>query len=378
MRMRKYWKGWSMENLGESVEKRKKFIINFVYWLIIGGIVFLLLKYGLTYIMPFIIGFGIAWILRRPIRFLAGKCHVRQSVAAIFLVILFYSAAGTLLSLLGIRIVTAFMDLFAAIPNWYTKDIQPALMDLIASLEVTVSRLDASVVDTLNEVAMNLVKSLGEMLSGFSVKAIGAVSNYASALPGFLIRVLFAVISSFFFAVDYEKVTGFAMRQMKEKHQKMVIVVKNYVVNTLFKCIRSYALIMFITFVELSLGLTILGIENSVFIALCIAVFDILPVLGTGGVMIPWTVLEAIQGNYSLAIGLLAVYLVVTVIRNIIEPKIVGSQVGLHPLVTLMSMFVGAQLFGVLGLFGLPITLSLLKNLNDQGVIHIFKSDPYI
>lgn len=63
----------------------------------------------------------------------------------------------------------------------------------------------------------------------------------------------------------------------------------------------------------------------------------------------------------------------VTVIRNIIEPKIVGSQVGLHPLVTLMSMFIGAQLFGVLGLFGLPITLSLLKNLNDQGVIHIFK-----
>lgn len=373
MRMWKYWKGWSMENLGESVEKRKKFIINFVYWLIIGGIVFLLLKYGLTYIMPFIIGFGIAWILRKPIRFLAGRCHVRQSVAAIFLVILFYSAAGALLFLLGIRIVTAFMDLFAAIPNWYTKDIQPALMELIASLEVTLSRLDASVVDTLNELAMNLVKSLGEMLSGFSVKAIGAVSNYASALPGFLIRVLFAVISSFFFAVDYEKVTGFAMRQMKEKHQKMVIVVKNYVVNTLFKCIRSYAFIMFITFVELSLGLTILGIENSVFIALCIAVFDILPVLGTGGVMIPWTVLEAIQGNYSLAIGLLAVYLVVTVIRNIIEPKIVGSQVGLHPLVTLMSMFVGAQLFGVLGLFGLPITLSLLKNLNDQGVIHVFK-----
>ena len=362
-----------MDSLGENVERRKRFIINFMYWLIIGGIVFLLLKYGLTYIMPFLIGFGIAWILRKPIRFLADKCRIKQSIAAVLLVIVFYGAAGTLLSLLGIRIVTACMDLFAAIPGWYTKDIQPALMDLIASLEVTMSRLDASVVETLNEVALNLVKSLGEMLSGFSVKAIGAVSNYASALPGFLIRVLFAVISSFFFALDYEKVTGFAMRQMKEKHQKMVIVVKDYVVNTLFKCVRSYALIMFITFVELSIGLTVLGIENSVFIALCIAVFDILPVLGTGGIMIPWVVLEAIQGNYPLALGLLAVYLVVTVIRNIIEPKIVGSQVGLHPLVTLMSMFIGAQLFGVLGLFGLPITLSLLKNLNDQGVIHIFK-----
>ena len=89
--------------------------------------------------------------------------------------------------------------------------------------------------------------------------------------------------------------------------------------------------------------------------------------------MIPWTIIAALQGNYSLALGLLIVYIVITIIRNILEPKIVGSQVGLHPLVTLMSLFVGAQLFGVLGLFGLPITLSLLKNLNDKGTIHILK-----
>ena len=130
---------------------------------------------------------------------------------------------------------------------------------------------------------------------------------------------------------------------------------------------------MCITFIELSIGLTILRIDNAILIAFLISIFDILPVLGTGGIMIPWTVLTAIQGDYTMAIGLLCVYLVVTVIRNILEPKIVGSQVGLHPLVTLMSMFVGAQILGVFGLFGLPITLSLLKNLNDKGTIHIFK-----
>ena len=90
--------------------------------------------------------------------------------------------------------------------------------------------------------------------------------------------------------------------------------------------------------------------------------------------MIPWTVITALMGSHGLALGLLAVYLVITVVRNIIEPKIVGSQIGLHPVVTLVSMFVGAQLLGVLGLFGFPIGLSLLRYLNETGSIRLFKT----
>lgn len=259
------------------------------------------------------------------------------------------------------------------IPQIYAKDIEPSLMEVIDSLEKSLSRLDPSMISTLEEITMNLVKSLGESISSLSMKVIGAISNYASTLPGFLIRVLFTVISTFFLTIDYDKVMGFLLRQLKEKPRKLALEVKDYVINTLFKCIRSYALIMCITFIELSIGLTILRIDNAILIAFLISIFDILPVLGTGGIMIPWTILTAVQGDYTLALGLLCVYLVVTVIRNILEPKIVGSQVGLHPLVTLMSMFVGAQVLGVFGLFGFPITLSLIKNLNDKGTIHIFK-----
>lgn len=160
---------------------------------------------------------------------------------------------------------------------------------------------------------------------------------------------------------------------MGEKPKGIFLNIQSYVVGTLFVCIRSYALIMSITFVELAVGLTLIGVKNSVLIAFVIAVFDILPVLGTGGIMIPWMVITAVMGNPRLAIGLLVVYLVITVIRNIIEPKIVGSQIGLHPVVTLVSMFAGAQLFGVLGLFGFPIGLSLLGYLNDTDTIRIFK-----
>lgn len=173
--------------------------------------------------------------------------------------------------------------------------------------------------------------------------------------------------------MDFDAFSSFLLRQFPPKGWEILVTVKQYFVNTLFVVIRSYALIMTITFVELSIGLTIIGIPNSVLIALCIAVFDILPVLGTGGIMIPWTIIAFIQGDIQRAIGLLIIYVVVTIIRNILEPKIVGSQLGLYPVVTLMSMYVGTCLLGVVGLFGFPITLSLIKNLNDKGVIKIFK-----
>lgn len=89
--------------------------------------------------------------------------------------------------------------------------------------------------------------------------------------------------------------------------------------------------------------------------------------------MIPWSLFMLVYGNYPLALELFLIYVIITVIRNIIEPKIIGGQLGLHPVVTLISMFVGVGFFGPIGLFGLPILLSLIRHLNDRGVIKVLK-----
>ena len=164
----------------------------------------------------------------------------------------------------------------------------------------------------------------------------------------------------------------FCLGCLQGSTRNLVLQVKAYVVGTLFVCIRSYALIMSITFVELSVGLTLIGVNRAILVALLIAIFDILPVLGTGGIMIPWVILSALGGDLPHAFALLVLYVIITVIRNIIEPRIVGAQIGLHPVLTLMSMFVGNHLFGIVGLFGLPILLSLLRYLNDNGTISLF------
>ena len=172
--------------------------------------------------------------------------------------------------------------------------------------------------------------------------------------------------------VDLEEAVAYhkAMPE-KRKFSEKLIEAKKCLGGVLFKYFRSYFLIMLITFGELSLGLTIAGIRKPLAAAFIITLLDILPVLGTGIILIPWGIFRLITGDLRTGILLLLVYAIITVIRNIIEPKIVGKEVGLHPTLTLISMFVGTRLFGIAGLFALPVGLSLIKSLNDCGIISI-------
>lgn len=356
-----------------KIEKRLRFIINVAYFAILAAAAFLLLRYGLPALMPFVLAFLLAYCLKRPIRFLAEKLRLGRRAAALLTVLLFYGTIGLFLAFLSVRAISAASQFIVNLPGLYAEYAEPVLTSFFESAEEFFLYQDPELLNQLNAVWEQFLNSLGQQVTGLSVEVMGVLSGMASSLPAFFIRLVLMIIASFFIAMDYDALTGFCMDQMSGRTKKIFLQIKEYVVGTLFVCIRSYALIMSITFMELAVGLTLIGVEYSVAIALFIAVFDILPVLGTGGIMIPWVILEAFRGDLALAVRLLIVYVAITVIRNILEPKIVGSQIGLHPVVTLASMFLGAQLFGVIGLFGFPIGLSLLRHLNDTGTVQLFK-----
>lgn len=356
-----------------KIEKRLRFIINVAYFAILAAAAFLLLRYGLPALMPFVLAFLLAYCLKRPIRFLAEKLRLGRRAAALLTVLLFYGTIGLFLAFLSVRAISGVSQFIVNLPGLYAEYAEPVLTSFFESAEEFFLYQDPELLNQLNAVWEQFLNSLGQQVTGLSVEVMGVLSGMASSLPAFFIRLVLMIIASFFIAMDYDALTGFCMDQMSGRTKKIFLQIKEYVVGTLFVCIRSYALIMSITFLELAVGLTLIGVEYSVVIALFIAVFDILPVLGTGGIMIPWVILEAFRGDLALAVRLLIVYVAITVIRNILEPKIVGSQIGLHPVVTLASMFLGAQLFGVIGLFGFPIGLSLLRHLNDTGTVQLFK-----
>ena len=357
------------------MERQKRFIINCLYFGIILAAVYLLVKFAFPVLAPFLIGFLIAYILRRPIRFLSERFHIPKKLTAIGLVAVFYVTIGSVLVLGSIQIFSSAASLVESLPALFRDYVIPVLTELFDTLGEDLAQMDPGLVDTLEEMGRQFIQSLASGVSSLSMSSMLFLSGIASSLPMLFIRLVLMIISTFFIAADYERLTEFCMRQLSRKARRVFHQVKQYIVGTLFVCIRSYALIMSITFVELSIGLSVIGISHSVLIALGISIFDILPVLGTGGIMIPWAVITFILGDYAMAVKLLLVYVIITVVRNILEPKIVGGQLGLHPIVTLASMFAGVELLGVVGLFGFPILLSLLKYLDETGTIRIFRRE---
>lgn len=353
--------------------KKKNFIVNTIYFFLIAILAYAFFKYAIDLISPFILAFLIAYILKKPARLISAKFKIPPKFVSVILVLIFYSTIGVLFSLIGLKLFSTITSIISRLPSMYENQLEPFLTTTFDGVEQAIYRLDPALVEILNEGFDQFVSSLGENVTQLSLSIVGSLSGIASLLPGFLIKIMLMIISTFFIASDYNMLSNSISRQFSKGNNEIIQTIKHYIINTLFVVVRSYALIMTITFIELSIGLSIIGISNAVLIALIIAIFDILPVLGTGGIMIPWIIITFFQGDYRIALGLLVVYIIVTIIRNIIEPKIVGGQLGLHPVVALMSMFVGVNLIGVIGLFGFPITLSLLKHLNDTGTIKLFK-----
>lgn len=356
-----------------SQENQKEFIIKAVYWMIVAGLVYGVVQYALPLLTPFILGFLVAYLLKPLVEFLDAKTKLNRKAVSILILLLFYGIMGTLCFLLGARLLISLKDLVFQLPDFYLMKVQPAFIQLFRNFAELVQHVDPGLQTGLETLTESISQSFRSLISSLSAFIMGGITNAASSVPVFLIGFVFAIVASVFFTIDYHPIKAFFSRQLSQKRLKMLHNIKINVIDTLLKYAKAYGMLMSLTFVELSIGFLLLRLNNAILLALLIALVDILPVLGTGGVLVPWIIIEFILGNTGFSMKLLILYLVVTGIRNVLEPKVVGEQIGLHPLLTLACMFIGAQLFGFLGLLGLPVAVTIFKKLNDEGSIHVIK-----
>jgi len=291
----------------------------------------------------------------------------------VLVVVLFYALVGLLLIVIGVQLFSAAKTFFLTLPRLYTNTIVPWMSSAFAALQEFAGHLNPDATAAYNVVYENVTKSLGDAVVNVSKQVVTWVTTSTLKAPRFLLNLLIMVISTIFMTVDFPRIQAFVMRQLSERWRTLLHNARIQLGRTLWSYVRSYAIILTITFVEIFLGLSIIGMENAAGIAVAIAIFDILPVVGSGLILLPWTIYTLMSGNYAVGIGLAVLYVVVIIVRQIMEPKIVGDRVGLHPLVTLLAMVLGTYLFGGIGLLGLPITLALLHALNKEGAIHLYK-----
>lgn len=355
------------------MEKKKAFLINITYYGFFAVLLFLAGKYLLPVLMPFLLAFLLVFFVRGPAEKLAKKLGGGKKPLMLLLLVLCYVVVFGVVILGGGKVIAVAGDLIVRLPEIYQADIAPFLDSVLEKLGNTLSEADPFLASEIENGLRQFIQNTGQTLSALSMNVLRSLSEYIAGIPSAVIRIVIMIVSSFYMASDYDKIMNVVKKYMPEKMKKIVRDIKENGLNLLKVYVKSYFLLFLLTFAELTVGFLILGIPNAVIVAMVIAVFDILPVLGTGGVLLPWVAVMLVMGNYPLAFGLLLLYIVITIVRNMAEPKIVGKQIGLHPLVTLIAMFVGIGMCGLSGLFLFPIAIMIFTNMVKNGAIPAFK-----
>jgi len=345
------------------METRKKFIIDAAYYGIIAIAALLVFRYVLPIMVPFIIAFIVSGLLQLPLDKMNIRHKSMRKLVSIGLCAVFYLIVFVIVLVVGARLIKETGDLVRAIPRLFSE-LVPFINHGFDELEVTVAAYDANLATVIDQMATSTLKTISQTVTDFSAKALILVTGYATSIPGVIVSVVITVISTFFMAIDFDLILGFLKKLIPSSKKELVDTSMHYTKSMVGVYIKSYTMLFTLTFIELTIGFTLLKIPYAVLLALIISIFDLLPILGTGGILLPWALILVVMGNLKLAAGIAALYVIITAVRQTLEPKIVGAQIGLHPLATLIAMLVGLRLFGLVGLIVFPVTLAVVIAMN--------------
>lgn len=351
-------------DMNDNVTKRRlKILIDLLFFAVIGLLLYLFFKYVFGFAAPLLVGFALALCVEPAVRYFSELGVFNRKIwgfvltAAVWGILIFalvklggvlYRQSASLMSFLQSR----SGDLFGGIRSFLDSALSGISQPLALSVMNYLDNFSSSLLDTVLEL-------------------LGGVGGILSSVPSMVMSLFVAVVSSVFFSIDLPKVKGVFFSMIPARHIVDFFEMKGFVIEKTLKILRAYIIIIAITSVELYIGFSVLHVEYGLLFSVMIALLDALPIIGTGTFLIPWGLFEILTGNPSLGIGLLVLLGVISIVRELITPRLVGKQIGLNPLITLVGMYVGMQLFGFLGLFLSPIILMFVKNLSENGKINL-------
>ena len=332
-----------------NLDEKRNGIINITYFLLCAFVAFLIYRIISEYLLPFSIGIIVAYCVQKPAGFLAKKSKFKkESLASVLAVVLFVVLIGLIL-LLGWLICLKFVDFFEFLT------VSPEKTEGVIN---TITKFFDKIFSN-TKFKDSARKMLYDMVQNFITKAANfitaTITDFLKKLPSFFISCIVTIVATCYISKDYNKLKKFFKGVIDQKKYRIIVDVKDTVCECVFKFITGYFKIFLLTFFNLVVGLLILGNKNFLTVALSIAVLDLFPILGTGTVLIPWSVIEFVKGNFLLGTGLVLLYLVITIIRNFAEPKIIGKQIEINPLFMLIFIFLGFRIGGLVGMLILPL-----------------------
>ena len=340
------------------------FLIFYGLLILIAAVIFF--RYLFAAVLPFLVAFTAASLLYRPARKISSALHIPYRFVAVGLAVLAVSAALSMIGFLFWKTVTEIGS-FAVNALKGEKGLLENIVgifrrigDTLASLPFMsgddASVLQESVTQAFSDAVKNVLVSMASRFPAFAAKLI-------SSVPQIFLFFVVTVLSAVYFCIDYEKIRAFFRLHLSKWHWDLVKRVSGVMKHTAVQFVKSYFLIFLITFAGLFFGFVLLKEPYACLFALMTAAVDGLPIVGMGVVLFPLAIYHFMLGDIGYGIGICVIYLVLTVLRQVLEPKILGAGMGIHPLVMLMAMYCGWQVIGIGGMLLAPFVAVTVKNL---------------
>jgi len=329
---------------------------------------------AMLYFMPFVIGWFISFIANPLVEWLEKRLKIVKRLGSAIIVILVLGLIVLVCYLAISKLVEEISLLIRNFPEIY-QDLEAALGRLGERFAGVFNRLPQGIRSGLTAMVADLDAKAGELIAGISQPTVAAAGNIAKRIPSILIASIVTLVSAYFFIAQRDEVIAWAKSvSPKGLQRRMTMIIDNlkHAVGGYFK---AQFKIMSIVGVQLFIGFLILRVNYSVLLAILIAFLDFLPFFGTGTALIPWAVYEFFTGNYFTVVGLLVVYGITQLTRQVVQPKLVGDSIGMNPLTTLVFLYAGYKMGSILGMIlAVPVGM-LVINLYKAGAIDFILDD---
>lgn len=347
------------------------FVIGFVVIIVLS--IFYLSK--ITY--PFIIAFIIAFIMNPLVNFLEKKGRMPRALSVFITLIFIFSVFAGLITLLIAEIVTGANYIADVVPDhldtiitYIQQMVAGQILPFYHQITKLFQNLDTGQQETIINNIENVGKTFGSTVGNFIKNFFGNIPNILSWFPNAATVLIFSLLATFFISKDWYKLSNLAGRFLPSRAKASGKTVFFDLKKALFGFLKAQATLVSMTTIIILIGLLILRVDYAITIALIAGIVDIIPYLGTGAIFVPWIIYEIITGETGIAIGLCIVYIIVLIQRQVMEPKVLSSNIGLDPLATLIALFIGFKLIGFLGLIAGPVALVIINTLHRAKVFH--------
>ena len=334
--------------------------------------IFLLFKLALFYV-PFLIGFIISLLIEPIIKMISRGTKLTRRTSAIIVLLCIFTILITLIVWGTVSLISESADLLQSL-NIYIEKIYDQIQKYINSIEFDKLEIPKQVISIIETSANNFLDFVTKWVSGLLTSILQGITS----LPVIGIYIVITILSTYFICAE----RLFILDQFEHHFPKLWVrkfgIHLKKLISTLGSYLKAEATLILISFIEVLIGLCIfkwigLNVEYPLLAALGIGFVDALPILGSGTVMIPWAIISAVNGDLKLGIAIFILYVIILVIHQLLEPKIVSNNLGIHPIFTLIAMYTGFKISGIIGLFIGPIVLIILQNvfetMIDNGIV---------